>query len=197
LLFFAHRSVLHKLAKAWEAVVNPQQNVRLMTPILCCPCMAGAMDVRCGDVQQSWLQWINCPGSEQPLWCINADALRLVQLLNLWRRGQTGMPLVDANMRELKATGFMSNRGRQNVASYLVLDLGIDWRWGADWFEHHLIDHDVTSNWGNWLAAAGLTGGRVNRFNIVKQTHGVLLTFTMSFKAEEFCLHRPSPVASQ
>lgn len=68
------------------------------------------------------------------------------------------MPLVDANMRELSATGFMSNRGRQNVASYLILDLGVDWRRGADWFEHQLIDHDVTSNWGNWVAAAGLTG---------------------------------------
>jgi FAD binding domain of DNA photolyase len=164
-------------------------------PVL--PLHGSAMDVRCGDVLQSRLQRIKCPGLEALLWCINADTLRLVQLLNLWRRGQTGMPLVDANMRELKATGFMSNRGRQNVASYLVLDLGIDWRWGADWFEHHLIDHDVTSNWGNWLAAAGLTGGRVNRFNIVKQTHGVLLTFTMSFKSEELCSHRPPPVASQ
>lgn len=70
------------------------------------------------------------------------------------------MPLVDANMRELAATGFMSNRGRQNVASYLVLELGVDWRRGADWFEHLLLDHDVTSNWGNWVAAAGLTGAR-------------------------------------
>lgn len=46
-----------------------------------------------------------------------------------------GYPLIDANMRELAATGFMSNRGRQNVASYLILDLGLDWRQGAWWFE--------------------------------------------------------------
>ena len=80
------------------------------------------------------------------------------------------MPLVDANMRELKATGFMSNRGRQNVASYLALDLQLDWREGAEHFEALLLDYDVCSNWGNWVSAAGLTGGRVNRFNIVKQS---------------------------
>jgi deoxyribodipyrimidine photo-lyase len=91
----------------------------------------------------------------------------------LWRRwstGTTGLPLVDANMRELLATGWMSNRGRQNVASYLALDLGLDWRRGADLFEHALLDYDVASNWGNWVAAAGLTGGRVNHFNIAKQS---------------------------
>ncbi|CAG9466946.1 unnamed protein product [Pedinophyceae sp. YPF-701] len=87
-----------------------------------------------------------------------------------WVEGKTGMPLVDANMRELAATGFMSNRGRQNVASYLCLDLEVDWRRGADHFEHHLLDYDVASNWGNWVAAAGLTPGRVNRFNITKQS---------------------------
>ncbi|KAG2435381.1 hypothetical protein HXX76_007453 [Chlamydomonas incerta] len=87
-----------------------------------------------------------------------------------WREGRTGLPLVDANMRELAATGFMSNRGRQNVASYLVLDLGVDWRRGADYFEETLLDYDVTSNWGNWVSAAGLTGGRVNHFNIAKQS---------------------------
>ena len=66
--------------------------------------------------------------------------------------------------------GFMSNRGRQNVASYLVLDMGVDWRRGADWFETVLQDYDVCSNWGNWVAAAGLTGGRINHFNITKQS---------------------------
>merc|ERR1719484_512031 len=80
------------------------------------------------------------------------------------------MPLVDANMRELLATGFMSNRGRQKVASYLVLDLGLDWRLGAEHFEEHLVDYTPEANWGNWHAAAGLSGGRVNRFNILKQS---------------------------
>jgi deoxyribodipyrimidine photo-lyase len=87
-----------------------------------------------------------------------------------WKDGKTGWPLVDANMRELAATGFMSNRGRQNVASFLCLDLNLDWRLGADYFETMLLDYDVASNWGNWVAAAGLTGGRVNKFNIVKQS---------------------------
>ena len=87
-----------------------------------------------------------------------------------WREGKTGYPLVDANMRELAATGFMSNRGRQNVASFLALDMKTDWRYGADHFETTLLDHDVYANWGNWCQAAGMTGGRVNRFNIVKQS---------------------------
>lgn len=87
----------------------------------------------------------------------------------LWAQGQTGYPFIDANMRELLATGFMSNRGRQNVASFLILDLSVDWRRGADWFESYLVDHDVTANWCNWLFAAGLTGGRVNRFNVLRQ----------------------------
>lgn len=73
-----------------------------------------------------------------------------------WCRGETGYPLVDANMRELAATGFMSNRGRQNVASFLTKNLGIDWRMGAEWFESLLIDYDVASNYGNWNYTAGV-----------------------------------------
>jgi len=91
------------------------------------------------------------------------------QDLRLWKEGRTGDKLVDANMRELAATGFMSNRGRQNVASYLIFDLGVDWRFGAAHFEEHLLDYDPCSNWGNWVAAAGLTGQRVNKFNTKKQ----------------------------
>ena len=72
-----------------------------------------------------------------------------------WREGRTGVPFVDANMRELARTGWMSNRGRQNVASFLVKDLGLDWRLGAEWFESQLLDHDVCSNYGNWNYAAG------------------------------------------
>lgn len=88
-----------------------------------------------------------------------------------WRTGQTGYPLVDANMRELQETGFMSNRGRQNVASFLTKNLGIDWRMGAEWFESCLIDYDVCSNWGNWNYTAGVgNDARGFRFfNILKQ----------------------------
>ena len=64
----------------------------------------------------------------------------------------------------------MSNRGRQNVASYLIFELGLDWRRGAAHFEALLLDHDVYSNYGNWNAAAGLTGGRINRFSMAKQS---------------------------
>lgn len=52
------------------------------------------------------------------------------------------MPFVDANMRELAMTGFMSNRGRQNVASFLTKDLGLDWRMGAEWFEYLLVSSE-------------------------------------------------------
>lgn len=88
-----------------------------------------------------------------------------------WINGTTGVDFVDANMRELKHTGFMSNRGRQNVASYLCNDLKLDWRFGAAYFEQQLIDYDACSNWGNWAYLAGVGNDpRGNRyFNIEKQ----------------------------
>lgn len=73
-----------------------------------------------------------------------------------WAEGRTGIPFIDANLRELSATGFMSNRGRQNVASFLVKDLKVDWRMGAEWFESLLVDYDVASNYGNWNYVAGI-----------------------------------------
>merc|ERR1740121_3153382 len=73
-----------------------------------------------------------------------------------WKEGRTGVPLVDALMRELAATGYIANRGRYVVASYLVHYLGIDWRVGADWFECLLLDHDVCSNYGEWSCMAGV-----------------------------------------
>jgi deoxyribodipyrimidine photo-lyase len=90
-----------------------------------------------------------------------------------WKNGKTGIPFVDANMRELNATGFMSNRGRQNVASFLVHDLKLDWRAGAEYFEQQLIDYDVCSNWGNWNYVAGIGNDpRENRwFNVVFQSN--------------------------
>lgn len=93
-------------------------------------------------------------------------------LFRQWCQGQTGVPFIDANMTELNQTGYMSNRGRQNVANYLSKGLGIDWRWGAAYFESLLIDYDVTSNWGNWAYNAGVGNDlRENRlFNIEKQT---------------------------
>jgi deoxyribodipyrimidine photo-lyase len=88
-----------------------------------------------------------------------------------WRLGQTGNDFVDANMRELLLTGWMSNRGRQNVASWLTKAKHVDWRWGAAWFEHALLDYDVCSNWGNWAYVAGVGNDvREDRFfNTAKQ----------------------------
>jgi deoxyribodipyrimidine photo-lyase len=92
-------------------------------------------------------------------------------LLQSWINGKTGDAFVDANMHELKHTGFISNRGRQNVASYLIDQLQLDWRLGAAYFEEQLIDYDVSSNWGNWVYLAGVgndpRGKRV--FNTEKQ----------------------------
>lgn len=92
-------------------------------------------------------------------------------LFQRWASGQTGIPFIDANMRELNETGYMSNRGRQNVASFLVKDLGIDWTWGATYFESLLIDYDPCSNWGNWNYIAGVGNDpRQDRyFNIYSQ----------------------------
>lgn len=73
-----------------------------------------------------------------------------------WKEGRTGVPLVDANMIELARSGFMSNRGRQIVASFLSKNLDVDWRLGARWFEHCLVDYCPSANWGNWTYAAGV-----------------------------------------
>ncbi len=72
-----------------------------------------------------------------------------------WCEGQTGYPIVDAGMRELNATGFMHNRVRMIVASFLSKDLLIDWRWGEHYFARKLLDYEMASNVGGWQWAAG------------------------------------------
>ncbi len=98
------------------------------------------------------------------------QSLNIAQLNN-WINGQTANDFIDANMLELKLTGYMSNRGRQNVASFLVNDLAVDWRYGAAYFEQQLIDYDVCSNWGNWAYLAGVGNDPRGRryFTIAKQ----------------------------
>ena len=83
---------------------------------------------------------------------------RSSKLFEAWRDGRTGYPLVDAGMRELARTGFMHNRARMVAGSFLVKDLGIDWRWGERWFMHALLDGDVANNNGNWqwIASVGV-----------------------------------------
>lgn len=97
-------------------------------------------------------------------WKTNMD------IINRWRQGKTGMPLIDALMRDMNATGFMPNRGRMVVACYLTMDLKQDWRYGAHYFEEKLIDHDVQSNYGGWAFSSGIGPGRVLVFNSVKQS---------------------------
>jgi len=79
-----------------------------------------------------------------------------LNLFNQWKEGETSENLVNACMLELKNTGFLSHKGRQLVSSYLVNDMGIDWRMGAAYFQHILIDYDICSNWVNWNVVGGV-----------------------------------------
>lgn len=72
-----------------------------------------------------------------------------------WKEGRTGVPIVDAGMRQLKEIGWMHNRARMIVASFLVKDMLIDWRWGEAWFMENLLDGDVAANNGGWQWTAG------------------------------------------
>ena len=88
-----------------------------------------------------------------------------------WVTGKTKEDFVNANMLELKNTGWMSNRGRQNVASFFAKELELDWRIGAAYFESLLIDYDVHSNYGNWSYVAGVgSDPRDRKFNIQIQS---------------------------
>lgn len=71
-------------------------------------------------------------------------------LFKRWCEGKTGIPFIDAHMRQLNRTGYMGNRGRVNCSSFLIHDYKIDWTWGAAFFESKLLDYDVSSNWMNW-----------------------------------------------
>ncbi|GJC97236.1 DASH family cryptochrome [Colletotrichum higginsianum] len=97
---------------------------------------------------------------------------KIQQILQRFLNGTTGMGLIDASQRELWHTGYTSNRARQNVASFLTKHLGIDWRYGAEWYEYLLVDYDVSSNWSNWQYVAGVGNdprGDNRIFNPVKQ----------------------------
>ena len=92
------------------------------------------------------------------------------KLINQWIHGETPEPFVNANMIELKETGWMSNRGRQNVASFFAKEWQLDWRIGAAYFESMLIDYDVHSNYGNWMYVSGVGNDpRDRKFNIKLQ----------------------------
>ena len=93
--------------------------------------------------------------------------------LDAWRTGHTGLPIVDAGMRQLAAEGWLPNRARLITAGYLTKVLGLDWRDGADWYARSLVDADVANNWGNWQWVAG-TGNDprpYRRINPIRQGH--------------------------
>ncbi|MCY1690442.1 hypothetical protein OVA29_06630 [Exiguobacterium sp. SL14] len=100
----------------------------------------------------------------------NALGRETRQTVERWIEGETGVPFVDAFMNEIRETGWMSNRGRQIVASYLIHELKQDWRIGAQYFEQQLVDYDVASNYGNWAFIAGVGNAtRTPRFDPVFQ----------------------------
>ena len=140
-----------------------------------------------GSTKSSYWLWFECMWREHFRWVARVHGARMFHARGLaphapktrarerdwqrWTQGETGHALIDAGMHELSATGFLSNRMRQIVASYWLNDMGGDWRDGAAWFESQLLDEDPYSNTGNWLYIAGLgtdpRGGR--RFDPDKQ----------------------------
>ncbi len=89
---------------------------------------------------------------------------------DVWCRGMTGFPIVDAGMRQLAATGWMHNRVRMIVASFLVKDLHLPWQWGAKWFMQRLVDGDLASNNHGWQWAAGTGTDAAPYFRVFNPT---------------------------
>ena len=107
--------------------------------------------------------------NRQPAWIENRE------LFERWCRADGGHPLIDAQLRELLATGYLSNRGRQWVASHFINSLQLPWIWGARFFEWWLIDAEPALNTGNWAYLAGVGsdprsfGGSPRRFDLERQ----------------------------
>ena len=99
----------------------------------------------------------------QPKWSNDEESA------DAWRTGRTGFPVVDAGMRQLVREGWMHNRARMVVASFLTKDLMIDWRTGAEFFMRHLVDGDVAQNQLNWQWVAG-TGTDTNPHRVYNPT---------------------------
>lgn len=122
---------------------------------------------RQGEVDHDYTE-VDDPGDFQS--ALSRMARQDREVFTAWVEGRPGVPFVDANMRELNETGYMSNRGRHNVASFLAKYLKIDRRWGAACFESRLIDYDVCSNRGNWTNNAGVGNDPRDRiFKVVSQ----------------------------
>ncbi len=99
------------------------------------------------------------------------EAVNQDELLEKWKIGKTGVPFIDAVMREINATGYTSIRGRYNAANFLVRDLQVNWTCGSAYFEEKLIDYSPATNWGNWASIAGVGNDpKENRsVNVIKQ----------------------------
>jgi len=103
-------------------------------------------------------------------------ALNQEVLFENWKNGETGVPMIDAIMHELNATGYIGNQSRQITAGFLVNELNVDWTKGAAYFEEKLIDYSPASNWGNWAFIAGVNDARESRYNVVTKTSTELET---------------------
>lgn len=124
-----------------------------------------------GGPKRSQAQWNTADaGAARP--DQDPDPDRIAHILTRFQSGTTGLGLIDASQRELLLKGYTANRTRHNVANFLAKLLGIDWRYGAEWYEFLLTDYDVSSNWGNWQYIAGVGSdprGSMRTFNAVKQ----------------------------
>eukprot|EP00746_Dinoflagellata_sp_MGD_P165012 gnl/MRDRNA2_/MRDRNA2_94038_c0_seq1.p1 gnl/MRDRNA2_/MRDRNA2_94038_c0~~gnl/MRDRNA2_/MRDRNA2_94038_c0_seq1.p1 ORF type:complete len:790 (-),score=146.46 gnl/MRDRNA2_/MRDRNA2_94038_c0_seq1:208-2493(-) len=114
---------------------------------------------------------IGGPQNGHPTWRWSTDQ----NWLTAWVEGQTGFPFVDCFMRELKTTGYCNHMGRECCGWFLVGDLGLDWRMGAEWFESVLVDYEPTANWFNWtyrclpaMNHSGTPGERLRGLEILK-----------------------------
>jgi deoxyribodipyrimidine photo-lyase len=113
------------------------------------------------------------PDSAWRNWNRGFDAIEVDEdrrLFEAWKAGRTGFPIVDAGMRQLTATGFMHNRVRMIVASFLVKDLHLPWQWGAHWFLKQLVDGDMASNQHGWQWAAGCGTDAAPYFRVFNPT---------------------------
>ncbi len=134
---------IHTAIKAYQSTHkkgagnNVLFEMRWRDYFLCLGVKYGSRLFRPGGFKERKHEWVKAP-----------------DLFQRWVEGRTGLPFVDAHMRELQQTGFMSNRGRVNCSSFLTRDYKIDWRWGAAWFENRLLDYEVCANWFNWHTQA-------------------------------------------
>jgi len=121
------------------------------------------------------------------------------ELFKKWCQGKTGYPIVDAGMRQLNKTGYMHNRVRMVVASFLTKHLLIDWRWGETYFAKKLLDYEQSSNVGNWQWAAGSGVDAAPYFRIFNPTEQVKkfdkdLKYIKKWVPELETLHYPDPI---